>query len=188
MPFNGSIRIIWSISSNLILDSMGLGNTESVQTSKHYISISNGKVIIDRGKGKKESFNYVEGILEGIYTQKRIFGGEEVVRWFIDLRDGTDIYSICLPYSSGVFKSIVLALASDENLNSTMPIRIEPYEMKGYTKVKVYAEGVKMDWINEDMPPVEEIVIGDKKIKDDRKRMEFISKLCNTINERIARN
>lgn len=81
---------------------MGLGNTESVQTSKHYISISNGKVIIDRGKGKKESFNYVEGILEGIYTQKRIFGGEEVVRWFIDLRDGTDIYSICLPYSSGV--------------------------------------------------------------------------------------
>lgn len=166
---------------------MGLGNTESVQTKKHYLSINNGKVIIDRGQGKKDNFNFVEGFLEGIYTQKRNFGGEEVTRWFIDLRDGTDIYSICLPYSSGVFKSIVLALASDEALNNSTPIRIEPYERNGFTKVVVYSEGAKLDWITKELPPLKEVKVGSKTIKDDSERMKFINNLCNTINDRITK-
>lgn len=167
---------------------MGLGNTEQVQTNKHYLAINNGKVIIDRGNGKKESFSFVEGVLEGIYTQKRNFGGEEVTRWFIDLRDGTDIYSICLPYSSGVFKSIVLALASDEALNNATPIRIEPYERNNFTKITVYSDGTKLDWITKELPPLREVQVGTKVVKDDSERMKFICNLCNTINDRLGRN
>lgn len=166
---------------------MGLGKTEQVQTKKHYLSINNGKVIIDRGQGKKESFSFVEGVLEGIYTQKRNFGGEEVTRWFLDLRDGSDIYSICLPYSSGTFKSIVLALASDEALSSSTPIRIETYEKGGFTKVVVYSEGTKLDWVTSELPPLKEIKVGSKVVKDDTERMNFINNLCNTINQRITR-
>lgn len=166
---------------------MGLGKTEAVQTKKHYLSINNGKVIIDKGQGRKESFGFVEGYMEGIYTQKRNFGGEEVTRWFIDLRDGTDIYSICLPYSSGVFKSIILALASDEALNSSTPIRIEPYERNGFTKVIVYAEGTKLDWLTKELPPLKEVKVGAKVVKDDTERMIFICNLCNTINKRLSK-
>lgn len=162
---------------------MGLGNIEQGKARKSYLSISGGKVIIDRGKGKKESFSYVDGVLEGIYQKERNFNGENVNRWYMDLRDGTEIYSICFPYNSGVFKSIILALASDEELGS---IRIEPYEKNGFTKVKVYSEGVKLDWITAELPPVEEVMVGGRKIKDESKRMEFICDLCNTINERIT--
>lgn len=166
---------------------MGLGKIEQVQTNKHYLAINNGKVIIDRGNGRKESFGYVEGVLEGIYTQKRNFGGEEVTRWFIDLRDGTEIYSICLPYSSGVFKSIVLALASDEALRNDTPIRIEPYERNNFTKVTVYSDGTKLDWITKELPPLREVKVGTKIVKDDTERMNLICNLCNTINDRITK-
>ena len=164
---------------------MGLGNIEKEKTRKSYLTINDGKVIIDKGKGRKASFSFVEGYLEGIYKKDSTFNGEKVTRWYIDIRDGVDIYSICLPYSSGVFKSIILALASDKELNSSTPIRIEPYIKGGYTKAIVYSSGVKLDWITKELPPVTEIMVGEKKIKDDSKRMEFISNLCNTIIERL---
>lgn len=120
---------------------MGLGNIAQEKTRKSYLSINGGKVIIDRGNGKKESFSFVEGVIEGIYQKERNFNGENVNRWYLDLRDGTEIYSICFPYNSGVFKSIILALASDEALDSSTPIRLEPYERNNYTKIKVYSDG-----------------------------------------------
>lgn len=163
---------------------MGLGNIK--QTRKHYLSINGGKVIIDKGNGKKDSFSFVEGVLEGIYTKDRTFNGENVRRWYLDLKDGKDIYSICFPYSSGVFKSIILSLASDEKLNRSTPIRIEPYEKSGYSKAVVYSDGVKLDWIVKELPPVEEVMVGGKIVKDDSKRMEFICSLCSTIMQRIG--
>lgn len=165
---------------------MGLGNITQEQTRKSYLSINGGKVIIDRGNGKKESFAFVEGVLEGIYQKERTFNGESVNRWYMDLRDGTDIYSICFPYNSGVFKSIILALASDKNLSSSTPVRIEPYERNGFTKVVVYSEGVKLDWVVKELPLVTEVMVGNRKIKDESKRMAFICELCNTIIERIT--
>lgn len=165
---------------------MGLGNIAQEKTRKSYLSINGGKVIIDRGNGKKESFSFVEGVIEGIYQKERNFNGENVNRWYLDLRDGTEIYSICFPYNSGVFKSIILALASDEALDSSTPIRLEPYERNNYTKIKVYSDGVKLDWITKELPPVEEVMVGGRKIKDESKRMELICNLCNTINGRIT--
>lgn len=92
-------------------------------------------------------------------------------------------------HSSGVFKSIILALASDEALSSSTPVRIEPYEGRnGYTKVVVYSEGVKLDWVTKQLPEQEVVLVGGKQVRDDSKQMELITSLCATIIERIAGN
>ena len=46
---------------------MGLGNIK--QTRKHYLSINGGKVIIDKGNGKKDSFSFERVYLKE-YTLK----------------------------------------------------------------------------------------------------------------------
>ena len=165
---------------------MALGINEA---SKHkvYLSINHGKVVKGSGAAKKE-YSYIDGTIEAIYTKRSTFGNEEVVRWFMDIRDGGELYSLCLPYSSGVFKSIVLALASDEALNSSTPVRIEPYEGKnGYTKVVVYSDGIKLDWIVKQLPPQQTITIGGRQIKDDSEQMKVITSYVERIVHRIAK-
>ena len=81
------------------------------QEQKTYLSITHGKVAQGTG-AEKQYYTYIDGSIEAIYTKHSHFGGEDVVRWYIDMRDGEELYSLCLPYSSGVFKSIILSLAS----------------------------------------------------------------------------
>lgn len=163
---------------------MGLGNQQ--QTRKLYLSINRGKVVQKAG-GKEQHFSFVEGNVEGIYTKRSTFGNEDVTRWYIDLRDGAELYSLCLPYGSGVFKSIILALAADEKLTASTPIRIEPYiGQNGYTKVAVYADGEKLDWITNQIPPQETITIGERQIKDNTKQMELIFSFVRLVQSRIG--
>lgn len=165
---------------------MALGRQQ--QERKIYLSINHGKVVQGTGE-EKQLFSYVDGAIEAIYTKRSTFGGEEVVRWYIDLRDGAELYSLCLPYSSGVFKSIVLALAAEQSLTASTPVRIEPYEGRnGYTKVIVYADGTKLDWVTKQLPPQETITIGGRQIKDDTKQMELITSYVRLIQERIGQN
>jgi len=165
---------------------MALGRQQ--QERKIYLSINHGKVVQGTGE-EKQLFSYVDGAIEAIYTKRSTFGGEEVVRWYIDLRDGAELYSLCLPYSSGVFKSIVLALAAEQSLTASTPVRIEPYEGRnGYTKVIVYADGTKLDWVTKQLPSQETITIGGRQIKDDTKQMELITSYVKLIQERIGQN
>lgn len=155
---------------------------------KTYLTISHGKVVQGSGESR-QYFSYVDGAIQAIYTRNSTFDNGVVKRWYIDMRDGEELYSLCLPYSSGVFKSIILSLASATDLTASTPVRIEPYEgANGYTKVVVYVEGVKMNWITKQLPPQELITIGGKQIKDDSKQMEFIASLCKQITERINKN
>lgn len=164
---------------------MALG--QDYNKSKTYLSINHGKVIKGSGTSKEE-YSYIEGYIEAIYTKRSTFGNEVVVRWFIDIRDGGELYSLCLPYSSGVFKSIILALASDEALTSSTPVRIEPYEGKnGYTKVVVYSDGVKLDWVVKQLPPQKSVTIGGKQVKDDSEQMNLIGAYVTNIVGRIAK-
>lgn len=163
---------------------LGLDNNKR----KTYLSINHGKVIKGSGTSKEE-YSYIEGFIEAIYTKRSTFGNEVVVRWFIDIRDGGELYSLCLPYSSGVFKSIILALASDEALTSSTPVRIAPYEGKnGYTKVVVYSDGVKLDWVVKQLPPQQAINIGQNQVKDDSKQMKLICSYVCMIKLRLKQN
>ena len=105
--------------------------------------------------------------------------------WYIDIKDGTELYSISLPYISGTFKTIILALASDEELTKDKPVVIEPYEKNGYTKVVVYSDGVKLDWITKELPPLKEIEVAGRKYTDDSERMAFIENLAAKVAGRI---
>ena len=88
---------------------------------------------------------------------------------------------------SGTFKSIILSLASYQSLNKETTILIEPYERNNYTKVAVYADGTKLDWIVKELPPLQEVVIGGKSYSDDTERMNFIRGIASQVKERIGK-
>lgn len=163
---------------------MALGNDSN--RSKVYLNISNGKITEGSGASKKQ-FSFIEGTIEAIYTRKSNFHGEEVTRWYIDITDGAESYSLCLPYNSGIFKSIILSLAANEHINPFTRVKIVPYlGTNGYTKVSVYSNGNKLSWITNEIPPQEVIQVGDKLIKDDSKQMKLIVSLCSAIEKRIS--
>lgn len=167
---------------------MALVKNRESESNRIYLSITDGKVARGTRLGK-EYFSYVDGHLENIYSKVSTFGNEEVNRWFFELRDGEELYSLCFPYSSGVFKSLILALASDEALQPSTTVRIEPYKGKnGYTKVVVYSDGVKLDWVLKELPEQEKITVGDKEVRDDSKQMEVITSLIECILQRITNN
>lgn len=159
---------------------MALGKSRRI-TPRKYLTISYGKVVSSNGE-KKRAHSYVSGVLENIHSRQFILGGNEVVKWYIDMHDRKRSYSICLPYSSGVFKSIVLALMSNESLTSTTPVRIAPYDgVDGYTKVNVYCKGERLQW--QAKPTAEDG-------KEDENKGEFMQLICsyvNVINERLMK-
>jgi len=164
---------------------MGLGKTDnSARERKYYLTISEGQVVHSEN-GKKDYFSYVEGQLERIYKQERNFKGETVPYWYTDIRSETgELYSLSLPYKSGTFKSIVLSLASEPEI-ATSIVKIEPYLKDDFTKVVVYSNEKKLDWITKELPAVEELHVAGQKIKDDTKRMDYIIYLVGEINARL---
>lgn len=162
-----------------------LGQLEQDTKRKIYLSISKGKIVHYLKNGGIEYFKNVEGTLQDIYTKERCFNGQKVPFWYIDIKDGTELYSISLPYISGTFKTIILALASDEELTKDKPVVIEPYEKNGYTKVVVYSDGAKLDWVTKELPPLKEIEVAGRKYTDDSERMAFIENLAAKVADRI---
>ena len=165
---------------------MALGQLDQDTKRKLYLSISHGKVVHYLPNGGVEYFKNVEGKLKDITLKERSFNGQKVPFWYLDIKDGTELYSLSLPYISGTFKSIILALASDESLTAETPRVIEPYEKNGYTKVVVYADGVKLDWVTKELPPLKEVVVAGKTYTDDEERMNFIKGVARKVKDRIA--
>ena len=169
-----------------------LGERVSTERRKTYLNIKDGAIVRRSPDGEEERFSYVEGRLEAISQKERTFRGEVVVYWYIDLRDeeSGELYSLGSSYGSNTFKSIILQLASKDGLESVKngsPIRIEPYTKNGYDKVQVWGEGVKLDWVTKQLPPIEETTIGGRREKDDRKRMAYISSLAEQVKSSLPR-
>lgn len=163
---------------------MGLGTF----TKKTYLSIHHGIVEKTGGDGQKQHFGYVEGHLTAIYKKEREYNGEKVLKWFLEITDESgEVFCTSFPYNSGTFKSIVLALGSDEGLSSTSTVRIEPYEKGNFTNVVVWSDGVKCEWMTRDLPPVEKVTIGGRQYNDETKRMEFIENVVEMLLKRLSR-
>jgi hypothetical protein len=152
---------------------------------KTYLNISGGKIVRRTDSGKTETFDFVEGELERIYQRDREFRGEKVPYWYLELRDSQsgEIYSLGINSSSGVWRSLILSLGSCSNF--LLPIRISPYKKGEYDRVSVYSGGERLDWVS-DLPPVEEIVVGGRRIKSVEKREEFISGIVQRINTSLG--
>ena len=167
---------------------MALGTIDQDTKRKIYLSISHGKVVHYLSGGRAENFKNVEGKLQDITIKERSFNGVKTNFWYIDIKDGGELYSISLPYVSGTFKSIILALASYQSLSKETTILIEPYEKGNYTKVAVYADEKKLDWVVKELPPLKEVVVvGGKTFSDDTERMEFIKRIASQVKERIGK-
>ena len=167
---------------------MGLGNlvaeTSTPQNKIKWLSIHHGKVELSEN-GVKQLYDFVEGRLSSIYTKERNYNGEPVLKWFINLRDEEgELYSISFPYSSGTFKSIVLALASATDLTASTIVKILPYQKGSFTNVAVYADGAKLDWVVKQLPPLDFVTINGQRVKDEAKRMKLISSFVDVINRR----
>lgn len=157
---------------------------QTERARKYYLSISDGQIVHSEN-GQKEYYSAVEGTLEKIYKLERTFNGETVLYWYIDIRgEKGELYSISLPFKSGTFKSIVLALASEPAI-ALATVKIEPYKKDDFTKVVVSSNGRKLDWIVKELPAVEQIFIAGQPVKDDTKRMEYIEELVRLINSRV---
>lgn len=145
---------------------------------KTFLNIKEG-AIVKKTRDGEERYTFVEGAVENIYTRQRTFRNEEVTYWYIDLRDETgELYSLGFSYRSNVFKGVIMSLATATSLDK---IRIEPYTKNGYDKVVVYADGKKLDWIDRQLPPLEEVNVGGRLIKNDSRRMAFIADLVREI-------
>ncbi len=166
---------------------MALGTIDQDTKRKIYLSISHGKVVHYLSGGRAENFKNVEGKLQDITIKERSFNGVKTPFWYLDIKDGGELYSISLPYVSGTFKSIILALASYQSLSKETTILIEPYEKGNYTKVAVYADEKKLDWVVKELPPLKEVVVGGKTFSDDTERMEFIKRIASQVKERIGK-
>ena len=166
---------------------MALGTIDQDTKRKVYLSISHGKVVHYLSGGRVENFKNVEGKLQDITIKERTFNGIKTPFWYMDIKDGGELYSISLPYISGTFKSIILSLASYESLNKDTTILIEPYEKGHYTKVAVYADGNKLDWVVKELPPLKEVVVGGRSFSDDTDRMNFIKGIASKVKERVGK-
>lgn len=170
-----------------------LGERITGERRKTYLNIKEGVIVRRTPEGTEERYSYVEGRLEAMSQKERTFRGEVVVYWYIDLRDGDsgELYSLGFPYASNTFKSIILQLASKEGLESLKngsTLRIEPYTKNGYDKVQVWGDGVKLDWVSRQLPPIEETTIGGRRVKDDTKRMAYISSLAEEVRNSLNGN
>lgn len=166
---------------------MALGTIDQDTKRKVYLSISHGKVVHYLSGGNAEYFKNIAGKLQDITIKERTFNGKRTPFWYLDIKDGKELYSLSLPYVSGTFKSIILSLASYQSLNKETTILIEPYEKKGFTKVVVYADEAKLDWVVKELPPLKEVTVGGKKYSDDTDRMEFILRLASQVREKIGK-
>ena len=155
------------------------------QVQKTYLNISKGK-IVKRTLAGEEYYKNVEGGILSIYQRERKFPGGTAPYWYIDLRDvGGEIYSIGFSYTSNIFKSIILSLASVEDMLPLGSVLIEPYFKDGKEKVVVYYEGVKLDWVTRELPPLEDVNVAGRVVKDDTKRMQLICSLVEKIGNKL---
>lgn len=166
---------------------MALGTIDTDTRRKVFLSISHGKVVHYLTGGEQEFFKNIEGTLQNITIKERSFNGKNTPFWYLDIKDGRETYSLSLPYASGTFKSIILSLASYSSLSKETRVLIEPYERNGYTKVVVYAEGEKLDWVVKELPPLKQVTVGSNTYTDDTERMNFIRNTASQVRERIGK-
>ena len=139
-------------------------------------------------KEKTLLFNNVDGRLNDIYADYRYFKTGRFMYWHIELIDNENgnTYVICFPYTSAMFQSIILRLATATSFEN---IQITPYQDKGgrgyqrreHSKVKVSADGVELQMLPFKLPKIDCFRIGTQVRKNYTQRIASIAKIIDTI-------
>lgn len=161
---------------------------ETGKARKIFLRISNG-AIISKKNGEVTSFEAISGSLKGIELKEHEFENKKFRNWHILLADqGTgEEYDISVSRDSGVFKSIVRSLVTEQGLGNLDDIKIEAYTSRtGFTNAAVSAGGQKLHWTDEPMPPVRYVTVGDNEVADNSAQMNWIQTLVDRINARVS--
>lgn len=152
-----------------------------------YLKIENGSFICTcLFEGETLLFESVDGRLNNIYADYRRFKSGAFMYWHIELIDNANenVYLVCFPYTSAMFQSVVLKLATADTYDD---IRIVPYRNDGsyqrrqHSKVKVYADGIELGTLPMKLPKIDCHKIGRHIRKDYTPRLTAIESVVNMI-------
>lgn len=139
--------------------------------------------------GEVTSFEAISGSLKGIELKEHEFENKKFRNWHILLSDtesGED-YDISVSRDSGVFKSIVRSLVTEQGLENLNDVKIEVYTSKtGFTNAVVSAGGQKLHWTDEPMPAVRYVTVGENEVADNTAQMNWIQTLVDRINAKLT--
>ena len=161
-----------------------------------FLKIEGGSFICNSiFEGEILLFDSVSGRLSNIYADYRRFKSGVFKYWHIELTDNENgnIYLICFPYTSALFQSVILKLATAATYND---IRITPYRdnvntgysRRSHSKVKVYADGMELDMKPLKMPKIDCRKLGKHIIKDYTPRIRTIEGVIDKILARIGKS
>lgn len=151
---------------------------------KIYLRIANGS-IISKKDGVETSFGAISGSLKSIELKEHEYDNKKFKNWHIILADpaSSEVYDLSVSRSSGAFKSIVRSLVTEQGLASLDDINIEVYTSKsGYTNASVTAAGQRLHWVDEQMPAITYVKVGENEVADDTAQMNWIQTLVDRIN------
>lgn len=96
-------------------------------------------------------------------------------------------YDLSVSRDSGVFKSIVRSLVTEQGLGNLDDVKIEVYTSRtGFTNAAVSAGGQRLHWTDEPMPAVRVVMVGDNEVPDTTSQMNWIQTLVDRINARVS--
>lgn len=157
-----------------------------------YLKIEGGSFICNSiYEGSTLVFESVSGKLSNIYADYRSFKSGVFKYWHIELTDNDNgnIYLICFPYTSALFQSVILKLATTEIYDNIMVI---PYWdnagrlRRNHSKVKVYADNIELDMKPLTMPKIICRRFGRHTFKDYTPRIRAIEDVIGKILARIT--
>lgn len=162
--------------------------SQATSQNRVFLRISNGTVNRKKADGSIEVLGGVSGALKKIEMKENEFDGKKFKNWHVVLTDALqgEIYDLAVPYASGAFKGIVRCLVTQIGLENLDDVKIEAYMSKsGYTNTIVYAGGQKLGWIDEEMPKMRYVQVGDQQVADNTAQMNWIQTLVDRINAKL---
>lgn len=159
-----------------------------------FLKIENGTFICNSlFKGETLLFDSVNGRLNNIYADYRYFKSGKFKYWHIELidNDNENIYLVCFPYTSAMFQTIILKLATATTFDN---IKIQPYRdfskkllRRKHSEHKIYAEDIELTPLKIQLPKINCYNMGGHIYKDYTNRINAIIPIIDSILEK-ARN
>lgn len=163
-----------------------------IKNEKKYllgINKDNAKIVYKPITGEKEYYDSFEGILKNIIKRETTINNKPAIYYDLIMENSGNIYNFSVTYNGSPARSIILSIASVEDIKGKY-IKISPYLSKnGYLNVSVYINGERSSWVvpKEQIPPVKKVVYGSKEIDDDSDRIAMVDSYVNLINQRLRK-
>lgn len=155
-------------------------------SKKVYLRIANG-AIISKKDGVENRYGSVSGKITRIEVREHEFENKKFKNWHILLEDkySGEEYDVAIAYKSGPFPAIIRSLVTEQGLANLNDITIEVYTSKnGFTNASVKAAGQRLHWIEEPMPAINIVKVGDEDIKDYTAQLNWLQTLVDKVNAR----